>query len=186
MSNEVDFGPLAELIGVWSGDKGVDIVPEPDGSDENPYDETITYVAVGDVKNADSQLLAVVRYHQEVMHKVSGAKIHDETGYWMWEAATGTVMNSIIIPRGVCVLAGGQFDGAVDKEGHITLAVEASIDSQQWSIVQSPFMQQQAKTTAFDRKIVVGNGKMKYSQTTQLEIYDKHFDHTDENQLTRR
>ncbi|MDF1817907.1 MAG: heme-binding beta-barrel domain-containing protein [Immundisolibacteraceae bacterium] len=186
MSDEMDLGPLEELIGVWSGDKGVDRVPEPQGANENPYNETITYVLVGNHKNADSQRLAVVRYHQEVIHQVSGAKIHDESGYWMWEAATGTVMNSIIIPRGVCVLAGGQFNGEFDESGKLVLAVESSLDHPHWNIVQSPFMQREARTTAFNRKLMVGNGQMKYAQSTKLEIYDKPFNHTDENELTRQ
>ncbi len=56
MSNEpeVDYGPLAGLIGVWKGDKGLDVAPEPDGSENNPYHETITFTAIGDVTNAES------------------------------------------------------------------------------------------------------------------------------------
>ena len=33
---------------------------------------------------------------------------------------------------------------------------------------------------------MVGNGQMKYAQSTKLEIYDKPFNHTDENELTRQ
>ena len=43
MSEIVDYGPLSKLIGVWKGDKGMDIAPEPDGTEENPYYETITF-----------------------------------------------------------------------------------------------------------------------------------------------
>ena len=32
----VDYGPLAGLIGSWSGDKGTDIAPDPDGTETNP------------------------------------------------------------------------------------------------------------------------------------------------------
>ena len=186
MSDKIDFGPLAELIGVWKGDRGIDIAPEPSGTEKNPYSETITYTAVGDVKNAETQVLVVVRYHLEVMHKIKHTKIHDETGYWMWDAATGTVMNSIVIPRGVCVLAGGQFDSRANENGQITLDVKSSVDDAQWNIVQSPFMTDQAKTVSFARTILVGSGKMSYSQTTKLQIYDKSFDHTDENELSRQ
>ena len=66
---EVDYGPLAGLIGVWQGDKGMDIAPEPDGTEENPYYETITFEAGGDLKNAEDQVLAGVRYHQVVKRK---------------------------------------------------------------------------------------------------------------------
>ena len=65
----VDYGPLAGLVGTWKGDKGMDISPEPDGTEENPYYETIEFDAAGDVTNAESQTLAIVRYHQVVKRK---------------------------------------------------------------------------------------------------------------------
>ena len=40
--NDFDYGPLTNLIGTWNGDKGMDIAPEPDGTEHNPYYETIT------------------------------------------------------------------------------------------------------------------------------------------------
>ncbi len=44
-----DYGPLAGLIGTWTGDKGVDVAPEPEGESRSPYFETITFEAAGDV-----------------------------------------------------------------------------------------------------------------------------------------
>lgn len=32
-TTEIDFGPLAGLIGSWMGEEGVDIAPEPDGKE---------------------------------------------------------------------------------------------------------------------------------------------------------
>ena len=49
--SEVNYGPLTGLIGVWNGDKGIDIAPEPEGIEENNYFETITYTAIGTVTN---------------------------------------------------------------------------------------------------------------------------------------
>ena len=34
--HSIDYGPLAGLIGTWKGDKGADIAPEPDGTEESP------------------------------------------------------------------------------------------------------------------------------------------------------
>ena len=36
MPEEVDYGPLALLLGTWEGDKGLDISPEPDRSGGEP------------------------------------------------------------------------------------------------------------------------------------------------------
>lgn len=174
----VDYGPLGGLIGVWEGDKGMDIAPEDDGSiEENPYYETITFEAAGDLKNANEQHLAMVRYHQVVTRKSTSQVFHDEVGYWIWDADRNTIMRSFTIPRGVCVLAGGEY-----KNGN-TLEVKAEAGAQDWGIVQSPFMIEKAKTVSFHSKINVNKNVLSFYQKTVLEIYGKTFDHTDENEL---
>ncbi len=185
MSNEpeVDYGPLAGLIGVWKGDKGLDVAPEPDGSENNPYHETITFTAIGDVTNAESQVLSVLHYRQIVQRKSDNDVFHDETGYWMWDPRTGTIMHSLVIPRAVCVLAGGKYDGAKNESGDVVLEVAANVDDSDWKIIQSSFMQENARTTSFRHRITVGNGKLSYSETTMLDIYGKVFEHTDDNEL---
>ena len=40
MSDQISYGPLESLIGTWEGNKGMDISPEPEGTEENPYYET--------------------------------------------------------------------------------------------------------------------------------------------------
>jgi len=185
MSNEtdIDYGPLKELIGVWWGDKGLDVAPEPDGAENNPYFETITFTAIGDVTNAESQTLSAVHYRQIVSRKSDNKVFHDETGYWMWDAKKETVMHSLAIPRAVCVLAGGKYSAAKNTTGNVTIEVAANINDENWKIIQSPFMQENARTTEFRHKITAGEGKLSYSETTIIEIYGKTFEHTDKNQL---
>lgn len=179
----IDYGPLAALIGTWEGEKGVDIAPEPDGEERNLYYEKILYEAIGDVTNAESQVLAVLRYHQVVRRKSNSKVFHNETGYWSYDASSGVIMHSLTIPRGVALLAGGGAETASD--GSIEIKVAASVDSDEWGIVQSPFMQQNARTTAFNHRVTVNGDEMSYDETTVLEIYGKTFDHTDRNRLTR-
>jgi len=182
---ETDYGPLAHLIGTWQGDIGLDVSPEPDGQEENPYYETLTYVAIGNVTNAESQQLAVVRYQQIVRRKSNNEVFHDETGYWMWDAATATVMHSLAIPRAVCVLAGGQWSASENQENGISITVSAKLGDPNWSIIQSPFMRDHAKTVEFRHEITVEKEKLTYFETMVLEIYGKIFEHTDRNELTR-
>ncbi|MBK17874.1 MAG: hypothetical protein CMM52_03415 [Rhodospirillaceae bacterium] len=185
MSNgEIDYGPLAGLIGVWKGDKGTDIAPEPDGTENTPYRETITYTAIGDVKNAGEQVLTALHYRQIVQRKSDDEVFHDQTGYWMWDAAELTVMHSLQIPRAVSVLAGGHFNGETNEAGQAIIEVSASAESNDWKIIESPFMAAKASTRSFSQKIVVGDGNMSYSQTTLVDIYGSpEFLHTDENEL---
>jgi len=182
--NGLDYGPIACLVGTWDGDKGMDISPEPDDIEKKPYYETISFEAIGDVTNAEKQTLAVIRYQQIVTRKSNDQVFHDQTGYWMWDSATGVVMQSISIPRAVTLLAGGK---ATVTDKCTTLNVQAKLGDPDWGIVQSPFMRDNASTTAFELQLTVNKDAMSYSQTTFLDIYGKSsFDHTDRNKLTRR
>jgi len=164
--NDIDYGPLKHLIGVWKGDKGVDVAPEPDGTENNPYYETISFTAAGDVTNAESQVLTAVHYRQIVQRKSNDKIFHDETGYWMWDAENSIIMHSLTIPRGVSVLAGGRYNNEKADDGSVILEVSAAIDNKDWQIIQSPFMQQHARTTAFRHRVTVGNDRLSYSETT--------------------
>jgi len=184
--NDFDYGPLTNLIGTWNGDKGMDIAPEPDGTEHNPYYETITYTAIGDVENAEEQVLTALHYVQVVKRKSNDEVFHHQTGYWMWDAKASIVMHSLQIPRAVSVLAGGNYNGATNDDGQTVIEVAAAADDETWKIIESPFMAQNASTRSFSQKISVGDGKMSYSQTTMVDIYGKkQFVHTDENELTR-
>ncbi|MFQ5718557.1 MAG: heme-binding beta-barrel domain-containing protein [Acidobacteriota bacterium] len=185
-TEDIDYGPLGGLIGTWTGDKGMDLAPEPDGTEENPYFESIVFEAAGDVKNAESQVLAIVRYHQNVRRKYDRKVFHDQVGYWTWDAAAGTLAHSFTIPRRVCVLAGGKHSGEADADGSMTLRVSARLDDAAWSIVQSPFMLDKARTLAFEHELTVKADRIVYSQTTRLEIYGRTFDHTDTSELVRQ
>ena len=180
----VDYGPLKALIGIWKGDKGMDIAPDPDGVEENPFHETLEFTAVGDVTNAESQTLAVIRYVQKVYHKEHGAQIHDQTGYWLWDAQNQEVIHSITIPRGVCVLAGGKVTNSTKDE--TIIEVQASEDNKNYSIIQAPFMSSKAKTTAFELTLTLTGDTLHYKETTHVNIYGgKDFKHVDENHLVR-
>jgi len=179
--SDVDFGPLTGLIGRWAGDKGSDVAPEPDGSEESPYYETIVFSAAGDVENAESQELVAVHYHQIVSRKSNDEVFHNETGYWMWDAAQGVVMHSLTIPRAVCVLAGG----TVKNENPVVFEVAARLDGPDWGIIQSPFMKGKARTLEFRHKVTLDGDQLSYSETTIVEIYGRVFEHTDQNELRR-
>lgn len=185
-SDGVNYGPLAALIGTWRGDKGVDRAPEPDGEERNPYYETIVFEAAGDVTNAEQQTLSVVRYHQEVRRKSNDKVFHDQVGYWLWDPADDTIVETFTIPRGVAVVAGGKLGQPADLAQELVFAVAADASSPQFGIVQAPFMFKQAKTTAFSHTITVLGDEMRYTESTILDIYDKiAYDHKDVNTLRR-
>lgn len=183
MATEIDYGPLTALIGTWRGDKGMDVAPDPDGREENPFFETITFTPIGDVTNANRQVLVGLRYHQSVSRKSTNKVFHDQVGYWIWDAAQGIVMESLLIPRAVGVLAGGRWKAGA--AGPVVLEVASAVDSPDWGIVQSPFMRDNARTVAFRHRITVDGSTLAYDETTVVDIYGSRFDHTDKNTLTR-
>lgn len=179
---DIDYGPLAGLIGTWKGDKGLDVSPEPDGPVESPYYETLECVAAGDVENYEQQKLAIVRYHQVVTRKSNDEVFHDQVGYFLWDAASQTVMQTVTIPRGVCVTAGGTATG----DGPIVLHVKAALGDADWGVAQSPMMRDNASTVAFEHEITLDGDTLRYAETTTLAIYGEgRFAHTDTNELTR-
>ncbi|MCB1160966.1 MAG: FABP family protein [Leptospiraceae bacterium] len=182
VENVTDFGPLKELLGTWKGDKGLDIAPEPEGTEESPYFETITFEEVGEIKNAETQELVAIRYLQVVRRKLNGEVFHDETGYWIWDKKDNTIMLTFSIPRAVNVLATGSF---TKTEKEIIIKVEAIKEKQDFSILQSPFMLQNAKTNSFTREFRISTDTLSYFQNVHLDIYGKTFEHTDKNELRR-
>jgi hypothetical protein len=191
-TKQVNYGPLQHLIGTWKGDKGMDVAPiKPDAQslakksaleEENPFYEILTIEAAGDVTNAEEQTLVALRYHQSVFRKSNKEQFHDEVGYWLWNPANKTVMQSLTIPRAVALLAGGKVTESKDA---LTFKVSAGINNKDWGIIQSPFMQKKARTEHFVHTMTVSGKILTYSETTTLNIYGKRFLHTDGNTLTR-
>ena len=182
----IDYGPLAGLQGCWKGDRGEDRSPEDDGTETNHYTETIIFSEAGDVDNAETQELAALHYSLTV-HRIRDNKhIHHQTGYWIWEAASGLIMHSFTIPRGVCVIAGGYYRGEENENGEKIIRVEASADNPDWGIIESPFMQQNACSKAFSQTLIIGPESIAYQQMTRVDIYHyQDFEHSDENRLQR-
>jgi len=181
----IDYGPLTGLIGAWEGDKGMDIAPEPDGTEENPFYESIVFEDAGDVENFESQLLTIVRYHQVVRRKSNDEVFHDQVGYWLWDAEARVVMQTLTIPRGVSLTAGGTAEGD-GKSAPVVLSVRAALGDEDWGISQSPVMRDNASTLAFVHRLTIDGDDISYAETTTLEIYGRRFEHTDANVLRRR
>ncbi len=178
----IDYGPLAGFVGVWTGDHGVDVSPEPDEDERSTYYERLEFEPAGDVDNADAQELVMVRYNQVVKRKRNDEVFHNEAGFLIWDAEQALIMQSLAIPRGLALVAGGTSSVA---EGVITIAVEAAVDHAQWPISQAPFLSDKARTLSFLRRYQLDGDTLTYDQTVNLEIYGRHMAHTDTNVLTR-
>ncbi|MGB0495430.1 MAG: heme-binding beta-barrel domain-containing protein [Kangiellaceae bacterium] len=181
--SNVNYGPLAQLIGKWIGTRGLDNAPDANANpDKTAYTDEITFSPSGPAENAEEQNLVAIKYHHIVRKKENGKIFHDQIGHWIYESSSKIVMHSLTIPRGVCVLAGGSIS---EQDGTTVFKVSAASDSDTFGIIQSPFMKEKAKTKAFDMTLNIKGDELSYQQTMSLFIYGKDFEHTDKSVLNR-
>ncbi|MEH6503838.1 MAG: heme-binding beta-barrel domain-containing protein [Cycloclasticus sp.] len=179
----VDYGPLAQLLGKWVGNKGLDNAPDANANpDLSKFTDEMTFSISGPAENAEEQELVSIKYHHVVRKAVNGLIFHDQIGHWIYEPSTGMIMHSLTIPRAVCLLAGGTLQTNGEES---IFAVKATAGSETFGIVQSPFMLEKAKTTAFQMKLTVKGDELAYREVTSLHIYGKDFEHKDESVLQR-
>lgn len=187
ISEEMDYGPLKHLNGLWKGDKGIDVAPDLDGKDIEPFYETIRFEQLAPIlSNAKKQWIAPIFYHQRVIKKSTNIEFHNQCGYWMWVAEDNLIMHTLTIPRGMGLVAGGYYNGETDKDGNIIIALESGLDHPDWPVAQSPFLRDNASTSKFTYTGTLSEHTMKYCEITLLDIYgDKEFRHVDNSTLTK-
>ena len=181
--DDVDYGPLAQLIGKWVGNKGLDTAPDADANpDETAFTDEMTFSISGPAENAEEQNIVSIKYHHVVRKLENGRVFHDQIGHWFYEKSTNIIMHSLSIPRSVCLLAGGEYQ---ERNGNSIFNVEAKAGSDAYGIVQSPFMLEKAKTKAFKMNLSVNGNVLNYHEVTSLHIYEKDFEHIDKSTLFR-
>ena len=79
----------------------------------------------------------------------------------------------------------GKLEAGWSVENGIALSVHAASDDKDFGISQQPFLQEKAKTVAFDATFTVQGDELHYEETTSLEIYGRSYAHTDVNTLKR-
>lgn len=160
----------------------MDVAPEPKEDEQSAYYERLVFEPAGDVDNADSQVLVMLRYNQVVMRKRNDEVFHNEAGFLSWDAERSLVMQSFAIPRGLALVGGGS---AEMSDGAVLIQIRAAADDPEWPISQAPFLSKQARTTSFVRSYRLEGDRLAYEQVTSLDIYGRQVAHTDSNQLTR-
>lgn len=176
-----NINPLAQFIGIWEGDQGMDISPAqketgaPGSPAASPFYERMEISAGPVVTNASEQDLVALTIHQKVFRKSNQKQFHDQIGYLIWDKNSSKIIYSFCIPRGVCISAEGAFNGVNE--------LSVSTDS---AIAETEFMRKNASTQRFSLTMKIDPDKsMSYSQMTALNIYGNPFAHVDSNTLKR-
>jgi len=178
-----NLGPLRRLAGVWQSDhEGVDVSPKAEGPERRVYREHIRMEPIDPQANGP-QLLYGLRYHIHIDTAEELITFHDQVGYWLWEPATGMIMQTIAIPRGQVVLAGGK--AAVDDK---RISVEARRGDTRFGICSTTFLEEAFRTDYYRIDITFNDdGSWSYVTRTDLSVRGKTpaFDHRDTNTLRR-
>lgn len=177
-----NLGPLRRLAGTWQSDTGVDVNPKADGPERRVFSEVVRMEPI-DPQTNGPQLLYGLRYHVHITAPGEAGTFHDQVGYWLWEPATGLIMQTIAIPRGQVVLAGGTA-GADDT----TLTVEARRGDTRFGIASTTFLEDAFRTDYYRIDITFNaDGSWTYVTRTDLAIRGQlpAFNHTDTNTLRR-
>ena len=70
---------------------------------------------------------------------------HTEVGYWLWDSATGEVLRSVSVPRGISVLAGGT--AAADAT---SFSLRAAVGDPQYPIGEGKYLTANASSVTFE------------------------------------
>ena len=130
------LGPLAALAGIWQGDKGMDTSPKADGPEDSAYIERVEMQPI-DAQANGPQIYYGLRYHIHIVEPGEVETFHDQVGYWLWEPATGNLIQTLTIPRGLTVMATG--NAAADAK---TFTVTAKRGANVNGICSNPFLEE--------------------------------------------
>ncbi|HEX4327862.1 MAG TPA: heme-binding beta-barrel domain-containing protein, partial [Burkholderiales bacterium] len=175
-----NLGPLTAMAGIWTGTRGLDINPKPDGPEKQAFIERIELQPI-DAQTNGPQLLYGLRYHTRIVKPDDVETFHDQVGYWLWEPATGILTQTLTIPRGQTALAVG-----MAKPDDKTFRLQAVRGSLTHGIVSSPFLDYAFRTDSYTITVTIHpDGTWSYEQDTVLTIpgLKEPFHHTDRNTL---
>ncbi|HEV7385491.1 MAG TPA: heme-binding beta-barrel domain-containing protein [Phenylobacterium sp.] len=177
-----NLGPLRRLAGIWEGKKGIDLNPKADGPERRVYLERIEMQPIDPQANGP-QLLYGLRYHIHINTPEEDITFHDQVGYWLWDAATGLVMQTLSIPRGQVALAGGKANS--DGTG---LVVSARRGDTEYGIASTAFLEYAFRTDSYELTVTFNaDGSWSYVSDTMLTVRGQAepFRHRDRNTLVK-
>jgi len=175
-----NLGPLRRLAGTWEGTRGVDLNPKADGPERREFRERIVFEPIDPQANGP-QLFYGLRYHIHINTAEEDITFHDQIGYWLWEPATGLVLQTIAIPRGQVAIASGQA-----TPDATTLVLTATRGETEYGICSTAFLEYAFRTDAYGIEIVFEeDGSWRYVINTTLTVRGQSlpFQHRDENHL---
>src|SRR5215467_9726219 len=138
-----NLGPLTAMAGIWVGTLGLDVNPKAHGPERQAFIEHIELQPI-DAQTNGPQLYYGLRYHTRIVKPDDVETFHDQVGYWLWEPATGTLIQTLAIPRGQIAMAIGR--ASPDAK---TFELTAQRGSPVNGICSNPFLEYAFETTEY-------------------------------------
>ena len=177
-----NLGPLTPMAGIWTSDAGLDVNPKPDGPEHQSFIERYELQPI-DAQTNGPQLFYGLRYHTRIVAKGEQITFHDQTGYWLWEPATGLVLQTLSIPRGQVAIASGQASADATQ-----LVLTARRGETEYGICSTTFLEYAFRTDSYRIEVNFNpDGSWSYILDTMLMVRgrDTLFAHRDQNTLIK-
>ncbi len=177
-----NLGPLRRLAGIWEGQRGHDVNPKAERPEERDYYERIEMQPI-DPQSNGPQLLYGLRYHVHINTREEDIAFHDQVGYWLWEPATGLILQTLAIPRGQIAIAAGHAAPDAKK-----LILKAERGQTEYGICSTTFLELAFRTDSYQIEVTFNDdGSWSYVLDTTLMVKgrDTPFDHRDRNTLIK-
>ncbi|MES2095514.1 MAG: heme-binding beta-barrel domain-containing protein [Pseudomonadota bacterium] len=175
-----NLGPLRRLAGTWESRGGVDVNPKAEGPEQRDYFERIDLQPIDPQANGP-QLFYGLRYHIHVNTPEEAITFHDQVGYWLWEPATGLVLQTVAIPRGQIAIASGHA-----TPDSLNLVLTATRGETEYGICSTAFLEYAFRTDAYRIEVDFNpDGSWSYVLDTTLVVRGRTepFAHRDRNTL---
>lgn len=176
------LGPLRRLAGIWEGQRGVDVNPKADGPETRQYYERIEMQPI-DAQANGPQLFYGLRYHVHINTPEEDIAFHDQVGYWLYEPATGLILQTLAIPRGQIAIAAGHAEPDAKR-----LVLTAERGQTEYGICSTTFLDLAFRTDKYQISVDFHeDGGWSYVLDTTLMVkgQSEPFLHRDRNRLTK-
>jgi hypothetical protein len=177
-----NLGPLTGMAGIWEGNHSLDIPPKPPAAPERQaFVEHIELQPIDPQANGP-QLFYGLRYHTHIVKPGEVETYHDQVGYWLWEPATGNLIQTLAIPRGQTAMAFGR--APKDATSFELVATRQATTN---GICSNPFLEYAFQTVEYRIKVTIGSNTWAYDEDTTLVVrgQSEPFHHTDRSVLTK-
>jgi hypothetical protein len=177
-----NLGPLSGMAGIWEGNRSLDVNPKARGPERQVFVEHTELEPIDPQANGP-QLFYGLRYHTHIVKPGEIETYHDQVGYWLWEPATGNLIQTLAIPRGQTAMAFGH--AAKDATAFELVATRGAVTN---GICSNPFLEYAFTTLEYRIRVTVNSdGTWAYEEDTVLMVRDQSepFHHTDRSVLTK-